>query len=156
MTEMQQILVGMNKLNERVHNAEARATEAERQAQEIQQELVRAQAVVKGKGKGAAVPLQQTQGTGAFASKYQPQLFESEDDKWREWAQVFRNWSGRFLVAHWSVAMWRVWKVMKEELSSWCVQCSRAAFTFCTFFALTIGCTFLFADIFCSDLLEDE
>ena len=32
----------------------------------------------------------------AFASRYQPQPFEGEDDKWREWARVFRSWSGRF------------------------------------------------------------
>ena len=52
---------------------------------------------MKAKGKGAAVPLQQEQGIGAFfASKYQPQPFEGEDDKWREWARVFRSWSGRF------------------------------------------------------------
>ena len=41
------------------------------------------------KEKGAAV-----QGIGAFASKYQPQPFEGEEDKWREWAGVFRSWSG--------------------------------------------------------------
>ena len=29
-------------------------------------------------------------------SKYQPQPFEGEDDKWREWVWVFRSWSGRF------------------------------------------------------------
>ena len=96
MTEMQQNLVGMHELNERVQNAEARATEAERLAQATQQELARSQAGVKGKGKCAAVPLQEGQGIGAFASKYQPQPFEGEDDKWREWARVFRSWSGRF------------------------------------------------------------
>ena len=89
MTDMQQILAG-------VHNAEARATEAERQAQATQQELPRFQASVEGKGEGAAVPLQQEQGIGAFASKYQPHPFEGEDDKRREWARVFRSWSGRF------------------------------------------------------------
>ena len=81
MTERQQILAGMNELNERVQNTEARATEAERQAQATQQELTRLQAGVKGKEKGAAVPLQLEQGIGAFASKYQPQPFEGEDDK---------------------------------------------------------------------------
>ena len=84
MTEMQQNLVGMHEL------------EAERLAQATQQELARSQAGVKGKGKGAAVPLQEVQGMGAFASKHQPQPFEGEDDKWREWARVFRSWSGRF------------------------------------------------------------
>ena len=63
MTDMQ-ILAGMTELNERVQN-EARATEAERQAQATQQELARSQAGVKGKEKGAAVPLQQAQGIGA-------------------------------------------------------------------------------------------
>ena len=29
---------------------------------------------------------------------YQPQPFEGEDDKWREWARVFRSWSGRLSV----------------------------------------------------------
>ena len=73
------------------------ATEAERQAQATHQELAQPQAGVKGKGKGAAVPLQQEQGIGAFAPKYQPQPFEGKDDKWREWARVFfRRWSGRF------------------------------------------------------------
>ena len=41
MTDMQQILAAMNELNERVLNAEARATEAERQAQATQQERAR-------------------------------------------------------------------------------------------------------------------
>ena len=36
------------------------------------------------------------QGIGAFASKYQPLPFEGQDDMWREWAPVFRSWSGRF------------------------------------------------------------
>ena len=66
---MQQILASMNELNDRAQNAEARATEAEQQAQATQQELVRSKAGVK---------------------------FEGEDDKWREWARVFRSWSGRF------------------------------------------------------------
>ena len=66
-----------------------------RQTQEIHQELTRSQAGVKGKGKGAEVPLQQEQWIGAFTSKYQPQPFEGEDDKWREWARVFRSWSRR-------------------------------------------------------------
>ena len=76
MTDMQQIFVGMSELNERAQNAEARAIEAERQAQATQQELARSQAGVKGKEKGAAVPSQQEQGIGAFASKYQPQPLE--------------------------------------------------------------------------------
>ena len=96
MTDMQQILAGMIELNERVQSAEARATEAERQAQATQQELARSHARAKGKANGAAVPLRQEQGIGAFASKYQPQLFESEDDKWREWVRVLRSWSRRF------------------------------------------------------------
>ena len=42
MSEMQQILAGRNELNERVRNAvKPRATEAERQAQATQQELVK-------------------------------------------------------------------------------------------------------------------
>ena len=32
------------------------------------------------------MPLEQEQGIGAFASKYQPEPFEGEDGKWREWA----------------------------------------------------------------------
>ena len=36
MADMQQVVVGMNEFNERVQNAEARATEAERQAQATQ------------------------------------------------------------------------------------------------------------------------
>ena len=92
---MRQIVAGMNELNERVPNAEARATEAERQAQATQQERTRSQAGVKGKWKGAAVPPQQEQEIGAFSSKYQPRPFEGEDDKWRECARVFRSWSGR-------------------------------------------------------------
>ena len=92
MTDMHQILACMNELNERVENAKARAMEVGRLAQATQQEFARSQAGVKGKGKSAAVPLQPEQGIGAFASKYQPQPFEGEDDKWR----VFRSWSGRF------------------------------------------------------------
>ena len=94
MTDMQQILAGTSELNERLQHAEA-----ERQAQTTQHELARSQAGVKGKGKGAAV--QQEQGIGALASKYRPQSFEGEDDKWREWARFFRRWSGRFLVVRW-------------------------------------------------------
>ena len=95
--DMQQILAGMNELNERVQNAEARATEAEQHAQATQQELVRSQAGVKGMGKGAAVPPQQEQGIGTFASKYQPQPCEGEAYKWREnGLGFFRSWSGRF------------------------------------------------------------
>ena len=98
MTDVQQILAGMNELNERVRNAEARATEAERQAQATLQELARSQAGVEGKEKGAAMPLQQQQGIGAFASKYQPRPFEGEDDKLREWVPVFRNLFGGALA----------------------------------------------------------
>ena len=54
MTDMQQTLAGMNDLSERVQNAEARAAEAEQQAQATQHELTRSQAGVKGKEKGAA------------------------------------------------------------------------------------------------------
>ena len=56
MTDMRQILAGMNELKEREQNAEVQATEAERQAQATQQELERSQAGVKRKEKGAAVP----------------------------------------------------------------------------------------------------
>ena len=96
MNDMQQMLAGMHELNERVRTAEARATEAERQAQATQQEPVRSQARVKGKRKVAAVLVQQEQGFGTFASKYQPPPFDGEDDKWKEWARFFRGWSGRF------------------------------------------------------------
>ena len=41
MAEIHQILDGMNELSERVQNLEARATEAERQAQATQQEGAR-------------------------------------------------------------------------------------------------------------------
>ena len=78
MTEMQQNVPGMNELNEREKNAEARATEVERQAQATLQELARWKAGVKGKEKGATVPLQQEQGIGAFASKWQPQSFKGD------------------------------------------------------------------------------
>ena len=54
MTDMQQIFAGMNELNERVQNAEAQATEAERQAQATQQELARSQAGVYNRSKGSA------------------------------------------------------------------------------------------------------
>ena len=50
MAEIHQILDGMNELSERAQNVEARATEAERQAQATQQELARSQAGVKRKG----------------------------------------------------------------------------------------------------------
>ena len=33
---------------------------------------------------------------GSFASKYQPPSFEGEDEKWEEWARVFRYWSEQF------------------------------------------------------------
>ena len=53
---------------------------------------------MKGKGKGAAVPLQQEQRIGAFASKYQSQPFEGENDMWREWARVFPQLVWTFFV----------------------------------------------------------
>ena len=96
MTDTQQIFAGMNELNERGQNAEARATEGEREVQATQQELEGSQAGVKGKGKSAAVPPQQERGIGEFASKYQPQPFDGEDDKWREGARFFLHLSGRF------------------------------------------------------------
>ena len=92
MTDMQQILAGMNELNETSQNAEARATEAERQAQQEPCTIVGWSEWKK--GKSVAVPLQQEQEIGAFASKYQPQPCEGEGDKWRDWARVFRSWSG--------------------------------------------------------------
>ena len=67
MTDTQQIFAGMNELNERGHNAEARGIEGEREVQATQQELVRSQAGVKGEVKSAALPLQQEQGIGEFA-----------------------------------------------------------------------------------------
>ena len=97
---MQQILAGKNVLNERVQNAEVRATEGERQAQETQQKLVRSHAGVNGKVKGAAVPLLQEQGIGAFASKYQVQPYEGEDEKWREWARVWTIFCGALEEIH--------------------------------------------------------
>ena len=96
MVALQQVLAGMHELNERVQNVEARSTEAERQAQATQQELARSQAGAKGKENSATVPPQQEQ----FASKYQPQPFEGEDDKWREMARVFRSWSGLVVKTH--------------------------------------------------------
>ena len=92
MTDMQQILAGMNELNERVQNAEQRKL-SDKLRQHSKNLPDRNQ---EGKEKGAEVPLQQEQGIGAFASKYQPQPFEGEDDKWRERARVFRKCSGRF------------------------------------------------------------
>ena len=47
----QQVLAGMNELNERVQDAEARATEAEPQAQATQQELERRKLEGKERGK---------------------------------------------------------------------------------------------------------
>ena len=94
--EMQQLLAGTQELNERARAAEARA-DAERQAQATQQELARSQqAGAKGREE-VVTALQPEQGIGAFASKYQPQSFEGEDDKWRAWARVFRSWSGRLV-----------------------------------------------------------
>ena len=89
---MPQIHVGINELNERVQIPEARATDAERQAQAARQELARSQqAGAKGKEKGATPP-QLDEGIGAFEPKYQLQPFEAEEDKWREWVRVFRIW----------------------------------------------------------------
>ena len=39
----------------------------------------------------------QEQGIGPSASKYQPSQIEGDDDKWKEWARVFRSGSGRFV-----------------------------------------------------------
>ena len=98
--DMQQILAGMNELNERVQNSEVQATEGEREAQATQ-ELARSQAGVKG--------------IGAFASKYEPQPSEGEDDKWREWARVCRSWSGRFFCG----ALAEIY----EHVEGHCVTC---------------------------------
>ena len=77
---MQQISACMNELNDRAQNAGGRATDAEGQAQATQLELARSQGGLKGKVKDTAVPLQQEQGIGAFASKYQRQPFEGQND----------------------------------------------------------------------------
>ena len=53
----------------------------------------------KEKGEAPA-PTNLEQGIGAFASKYQPQPFDGEDDRWREWFKVFRSWSGRCFGGH--------------------------------------------------------
>ena len=82
MSDMQQVIAGMTELNERKLATAARAAKAERQAQVTKHELMRSQARAKGKGKDVTVSPHQEQGIGASASKYQPQLFESEDDKW--------------------------------------------------------------------------
>ena len=71
-----QLFAGMDELNERVQNAEARATEAERQAQATQQELARSHAGVKGYGKGAAVPFEREQGIGARLHRSTSLAFE--------------------------------------------------------------------------------
>ena len=33
-------------------------------------------------------------GIGAFVSKFQPQPFMGEEKDWRDWARIFRSWSG--------------------------------------------------------------
>ena len=51
--------------------------------------------------------MHQVQGIGAFASKYQPQPFDGEDDRWREWVRVIRSWTS--LCRNWqtSASIWR-------------------------------------------------
>ena len=102
-------MAGMNELNQRVQNAQARATAAERQAQATQQELARSQPGVQGKGESAAVPQQQEQGIGAFASKCQPQPFEGADDNWREWARV------SFSQLLWTSFWWSADKILRTR-----------------------------------------
>ena len=87
----------MQELVSRVQQAEARAGQAEQQAQRTQQVLAQMQQQQQqrgqtkgGNGRGFE------SGIGSFASKYQPPSFEGEDDKWKEWARVFRSLSGRF------------------------------------------------------------
>ena len=75
-------------MSQRVDAAEARAAEAERQAQSTQQALSRSQHEAtdydpKGTGKGLHALVEP--GIGAFASKYQPQQFEGKEDKWKDW-----------------------------------------------------------------------
>ena len=50
-----EVIAGMTELNERVQAAEARAVQGEWQAQATQQELMRSQAGLKGKGKHVTV-----------------------------------------------------------------------------------------------------
>ena len=108
MASMEQLQAHLAALNQRIldaetkaQQAEARAVQAEQQSQATQQGLAQVQqARQKGQGKGKGgepgVSHNQEWGIGAFASKYQPQPFEGEDDKWKDWARVFRSWSGRF------------------------------------------------------------
>ena len=97
MTDMQQNLAGMNDLNERVQNAEARSTQAERQAQATQQELAQSQAGVKGRGRRVQqCHYNRSKGSARLRRNTSLSRVEGEDDKWREWARVFRSRSGRF------------------------------------------------------------
>ena len=102
MTDVQQILAGMNELSERVQNFEARATEAERQAQATQQELTRSQAGVKGKEKRAAVPLQQwSKGSARIRRSTSLSRSKARTTSGENGLEFFRSWSGRFLLVRW-------------------------------------------------------
>ena len=95
----EQVMARMQELVNRVQQAEARAGQAEQQAQQTQQVLTQMQQQQqqqqKGQMKGGNGRGYES-GIGSFVSKYQPPSFEGEDEKWKEWARVFRSWSGRF------------------------------------------------------------
>ena len=93
----EQMMARMQELVNRVQQAEARAGQAEQQAQQTQQVLAQMQQQQQQKGqmKGGNGRGYES-GIGSFASKYQPPSFEGQDEKWKEWARVFRSWSGRF------------------------------------------------------------
>ena len=102
MTDMQQILAGMNKLNERVQNAEAQLKPSDK-LRRHSRNFARSQAGVKGKGKGAAVPLQQEQGIGAFASSRSTSLSRSKAraTSGENGLQFFAGGVDDFLVVRW-------------------------------------------------------
>ena len=91
---MQQILAGMTELNERAQNAEARATEGERQAQATQQGLARSQAVVKGKGKQCHY--NRSKGSARLRRSTSLSRSKARTTSGENGLEFFRSWSGRF------------------------------------------------------------
>ena len=96
MTAIQQILVGMNELNERGQNAESVATEAERQGQATQQELARSQPGLEGEEEDCS------SATTTRAGDRRVRLEVSASDVRRRGGQVVRMGSS------FSQLVWRV------------------------------------------------
>ena len=80
----------MELLMQQFEAMQARVAASEVRAQQAEQAAAAATQIPTGPSFGS------DNGYGAWASKYQPEIFMGEDETWPDWSRVFRAWTGRF------------------------------------------------------------